>query len=432
VNSLPGPKRLNSVGLVLGLAALVGCTSSPASTPGLVDAGAADAPADAAAIVADAGRCDPSSDQAQPRGDAAGAVDPVTGMFYLFGGDVGPVVSCMARPAFSDETWRFDPRCGRWDRLSPDGHPGARARTAYALDARRRRMIIFGGRSRASSTGAYTVYRELWTLDLATGAWTMAPAQADGPVARANATLTVDDATDAAVLFGGNTSTDGARFTPRNDAWRLDLATLRWSRVVSDRSPPARQFHAAAALAGAVVVVGGGDSNAFLGPFLRDAWRLDLATDQWSPLALADDADALQARISHGLVARADDLVVVGGHDDGALGNRNDVLTLSAAGAVALASEGDVLQTPGRGFCDFPADFARLDASSPERRSAFVLAPDPSRQRVIVYGGKTDCGTASDVWALDLRTLTWTVLRASNDGLSCGRTGREMCRGLCT
>ena len=63
--------------------------------------------------------------------------------------------------------------------------------------------------------------------------------------------------------------------------------------------------------------------------------------------------------------------------------------------------------------------------------SAFVLAEDPARQRVIVYGGKTDCGTASDLWSLDLRSLTWTSLRGTIDGLACGRTGRENCRSLC-
>lgn len=392
---------------------------------GAVDAGAVDGGEP------DAGACEASADQPMPRGDAAGAVDPVTGAFYLFGGDVGPVVMCMARPAFSDETWRYDPRCNRWTRLAPAAHPSARARTAYALDARRRRMLVFGGRSRAGSSGAYTLYRELWALDLAEGRWELLTAKGEVPAARANATLVVDAATDAAVLFGGNTSTDGARFTPRNDTWRLDLATMEWSRVASEGAPPARQFHAAAVRAGAMVVVGGGGANAFTGPFLTDAWRLELATWRWSPLALTGATEELAGRISHAMAARADDVLLVGGHDDGALGNRNDVLTVDGAGAVAQRRAGDTLQTPGNGFCDFPPDFAAIDDGSPERRSAFVLAEDPTRGRVVVYGGKTDCGTASDLWALDLATLGWTVLRGTTDGLACGRTGRENCRGLC-
>lgn len=422
-------RAISPIVLAAGLAACG--DGQPVAPTTRADAGADVATVADAMTEADAGVCEASADQPLARGDAAGAVDPVTGAFYLFGGDVGPVVTCMARPMFSDETWRYDTRCNRWTRLSPEAHPSARSRAAYAVDARRRRMLVFGGRSRAGSTGAYTLYRELWSLDMAEGRWELLSTKGEMPTARANATMVVDAASDGAVLFGGNTSVDGARFTPRNDAWRLDLATLQWSRIADAGAPPARQFHAAAVRDGAMVVVGGGDSNAFLGPFLADAWRLDLATGQWSELALTGATDALGARISHGLVARADDLVLVGGHDDGALGNRNDVLTVDGAGDVAERSAGDTLQTPGNGFCDFPPDFAAIDEGSPERRSAFVMAEDPARQRVIVYGGKTDCGTASDVWSLDLRTLAWTALRGTTDGLACGRTGRESCRSLC-
>ncbi len=417
--------------LVLSLS---GCGNS-AVEAGRVSADAAsDGPLptlDAAAPAADVPACEATVDQPPPRGDAAGAVDPISGAFFLFGGDVGPVVSCAARPAFDDATWRFDPRCNVWTRLAPATHPSARSRTAYALDARRRRLLLFGGRSRTAASGAYTVYRELWSLDLASGSWELLNPVGDAPVARANATLVVDAASDSAVLFGGNNSTDGARFTPRNDTWRLDLATLTWTRIGLAGPPPARQFHAAAVRDGAMVVLGGGDANAFVGPFLPDAWRLDLAADRWSRLPLTGDTAALAGRISHALATRADDLVIVGGHDDGTLGNRNDVLSVDAAGAVTQRSAGDTLGTPGNGFCDFPADFATIDDASPERRSAFVMAEDQPRHRVIVYGGKTDCGTASDVWSLDLRTLAWTSLRSSTDGLACGRTGRENCHSLC-
>ena len=417
--------------LGLSLAACGNSTVDAARTS--ADAAPADvlSVVDAAAAPADVPACEATVDQPPPRGDAAGAVDPVTGAFFLFGGDVGPVVSCIARPAFDDATWRFDPRCNLWTRLAPAAHPSARARTAYALDARRRRLLMFGGRARTAASGAYTVYRELWSLDLAAGRWELLSPVGDAPVARANATLVVDAASDSAVLFGGNTSTDGARFTPRNDTWRLDLATLTWSRVGLAGPPPARQFHAAAVRDWAMVVLGGGDANAFAGPFLPDAWRLDLAADRWTQLPLTGDTDALAGRISHALAARADDLVIVGGHDDGALGNRNDVLSVDAAGAVTQRRAGDTLGTPGSGFCSFPPDFANIDDASPERRSAFVLAEDPARQRVVVYGGKTDCGTASDLWSLDLRTLAWTSLRSTTDGLACGRTGRENCHSLC-
>jgi hypothetical protein len=98
---------------------------------------------------------------------------------------------------------------------------------------------------------------------------------------------------------------------------------------------------------------------------------------------------------------------------------------------VAVARAGDALNRPGAGFCDFPADFTTSDDSSPERRSAFVSAVDPARNRAIVFGGKTDCGSAGDVWAVDLNTHAWSPLRGSIEGLSCQRAGRQNCRSLC-
>jgi N-acetylneuraminic acid mutarotase len=375
----------------------------------------------------------PSSAQPAPRGDSAGVVDPVTGFLYVFGGDTGRVVSCMAMPAFSDETWRYDTRCDRWDRLTTDTHPSARSRAAWALDTRRRRMIVFGGRYRAGASGAYTNYNDVWSFDLATERWEQLMPMGDAPAARANAAATYDAERDVVLLFGGNTSTNGASFTPRNDVWALDLEAPAWRRITTTGTAPStRLFHAVTVAGGALMVYGGGGANAFTGPFYRDLWRLDLTSRAWSSVMLSGSATALGGRIGASLLPLRDgEVMVVAGHDDGALGNRNDLLTINTAGAVRVVRGGDELQTPGAGFCDFPADFTTTDQDSPERRSAFVVAHDPMRNRAIVYGGKTDCGLAGDVWALDLMSNTWRPLRGSTDGLSCQRSGRENCRSLC-
>ncbi len=392
------------------------------------------APESAADAATDAPRCMPSSLQPAPRGDAAGVVDPMSGNLYVFGGDVGRVVNCMAQPEFSGETWRYDTACDRWTMLAPGEAPSARARSASALDTRRRRMIVFGGRYREGSSGAYTLYQDVWAFDLAAERWTQLMPTGDAPSARANAAAAYDAASDTVYVFGGNTSTSGLSFSPRNDVFALDLGANAWRRVTATgTAPTARLFHAAVVAGRSLVVYGGGGANAFTGPFYGDVWRLDLASSAWSRLALSGDNGALGNRITASLYARGagGDFAVVAGHDDGALGNRNDVLTVSSTGAVTLVREGDSINRRGNGFCDFPADFATTDEESPERRSAFVLAADPARSRAIVYGGKTDCGLAGDVWSLDLNTGAWRPLRASTDGLSCQRSGRTNCRTLC-
>lgn len=374
----------------------------------------------------------PTTAQPSPRADTAGVIDPVSGELVLFGGDDGPTVMCIPRPSFRGDVWRYDPRCDRWREVMTGDGPSPRSRAAYALDTRRRRMLVFGGRFRAGATGAYTLYRELWSLDLATDAWTrLTPA--GGPSARANAAAVYDPEGDALIVYGGNTSTDGARFSPQSDVWRLDLEANAWSRVNATGGPTARLFHAAAWRGGAMVVFGGGGANAFAGPFFRDLWSLDLTGPSWRQISLRGDTAEVLGRISASLAPDilGDGLILVGGHDDGALGNRNDVFTVSLEGDVSMLRAGDTLGRAGSGFCDFPSDFAVTDEESPERRSSFVFAEDRARQRFIVYGGKTDCGLAGDVWALEREPLRWRPLRGTTDGMSCARTGRTNCSSLC-
>jgi N-acetylneuraminic acid mutarotase len=414
---------------------LFGCADRAAATSPQ-DAAATDATeaAVAADVVNDAPpACAPSNTlQPAPRGDGAGVVDPLTGELVIFGGDDGPTVMCIPRPSFRADVWRYDPRCDRWREVSAGEGPAARSRVAYALDTRRRRMMVFGGRSRAGSSGPYTLYRDLWALDLATDRWERLEITG-GPSSRANAAAVYDPTGDALYVLGGNSSTDGTRFTPLSDLWRLDLAAGAWSRVGATGAPPARLFHAMALRDRRLTVFGGGGANAFTGPFLRDLWSFDLEGNAWTRQNVRGATDELLGRISASLVADpvGDGHLLVGGHDDGALGNRNDVLAITSDGEVSVLRAGDTLGTPGSGFCDFPADFAVTDDESPERRSAYILAEDAARGRFLAYGGKTDCGLAGDVWALERTPLRWRALRGSSEGLSCTRSGREGCSSLC-
>jgi hypothetical protein len=308
-----------------------------------------------------------------------------------------------------------------------------RARMAYTLDTRRRRLVIFGGRFRAGTTGDYTNYNDLWSFDLATQQWEALTSESTAPTARSNASLVYDTVTDTYVLFGGNTSANGLTFVPRNDVWTFAPEARTWTRVTTTGTAPStRLFHAAAVSGRTMFIYGGGGANAFMGPFYSDLWKLDLDTNAWSRPTLSGTTTALGGRISSALFAASDGTTtVLAGHDDGALGNRNDVVSVSPSGSIRSLREGDEINTPGAGFCDFPADFTTTDMDAPERRSAFVAAWDAPRNRAIVYGGKTDCGLAGDVWSVDLTTATWRSLRGSTDGLSCQRSGRSNCRSLC-
>ncbi len=167
--------------------------------------------------------------------------------------------------------------------------------------------------------------------------------------------------------MGGNTSTDGARFSPLSDLWRLDLTARAWSRVTVANGPSARLFHAMTLRGRRLTVFGGGGANAFTGPFLRDLWTLDLDAMAWTRHDVRGATDELLGRISASLAAdpEGEGFLLVGGHDDGPLGNRNDVLAFTADGEVSVLRAGDTLGTRGSGFCDFPEDFAVTDDDSP-------------------------------------------------------------------
>lgn len=398
--------------------------SACAMSPNGVGDGGADASADAR-------MCGPGSTmQPEPRGDGVGAVDPNTGLLYVFGGDVGPTMRCIPSPVFRNDTWSYDPACDRWTRIESASAPSPRARMASAVDTRRRRLLSFGGRFRAGTSGNYTLYNDVWAFDFAAQTWAQVEPANAGPTPRANSAAAYDPMADELLVHGGNTSASGASFTPQADLWALNLETRMWRRVATTgTAPSARLFHGATVANGALYVMGGGGANAFQGPFFTEIFRLDLSSSTWATVLESDEN--IVGRINPALVPDGEGVLLLAGHDDGALGNRNDAISITATGAVTVHVAGDQLEQAPGGFCDFPANFVTPVLSAPERRSAGVVAHDPARNRVVVYGGKTDCGLAGDVWLFDLATHQWQVSRTTNDGMSCARQNRANCSTLC-
>lgn len=371
------------------------------------------------------------------RADTAGALSPDGRVMVLFGGDDSTVV-CPGVPVadHKGDTWTLETACGTWTEVTTGG-PGARTRHVLVTDAARNRALLYGGRYRAGTSGDYEVLGDLWAFDFASSTWTELAPQGDAPTPRSSAAATVVG--DTLYLFGGNTSSSGLTLTPRDELYALDLLTLEWREIalVGER-PAARLFHAMAAdpETGLLYVGGGGDENAFFGPFLPDTWSIDPATGASTELDPGFGQPTLD-RIKLGLSARRAPgeplaLHAFAGHDDGALGNRNDVLVRSAeAGPWGAAVVGDVYQSPAIDQCDFPPDFVAADLGSPERRSAFAFAPLPSGEAFVVFGGAGDCGRLADAWWFDTRASTWTPVRESLVGLSCARIGDPACETLC-
>lgn len=437
--SLP---RLTFVGLVGASLATFGCSSNTTvvQTTPTDDAGAdTPAPGDLSADgerPACTGTTGASTATPDPRGDAAGALDPTARRFVLFGGDTAVAV-CPNVPTakFVGDTWVLDVACGEWRKLA-DGGPSARSRMASTTDAARGRAIVFGGRYRAGTSGAYTLYDDVWAFDFATEAWSKIATTGTGPSARANATAVYDAEGDRVIVFGGNSSTNGLSFKPEQDAFALDLKTNAWSAVgANGAKPKGRLFHSMAIdnKNRVAYVHSGGDENAFLGPFFKDVYALDLKTDTWREVTATGDTPL--GRING--VATFDEagnrLLVFGGHDDGQVGNQNDLYALDVSATPAVWSRvqgGDTFNKPAASQCDFPADFTNIDKGRPDRRSAFAYGVRKDGRGILMFGGKTDCGLAADAWWMAVGTTRFSPVNQSPVGLSCLRLSTT-CKGLC-
>ena len=372
------------------------------------------------------------------RADTAGALGPDGRTFLMYGGDTAVAV-CGGIPGHKHvgDTWLLDAGCGTWKEITPGTSPGARARHSLALDAAHGRALLFGGRTRTGGSGPYTLFADVWAFDFKTSAWSPIATTGAGPSPRSNAAIAVSG--DKLVVFGGNTSTSGLSFAPQNDTYAMDLATGTWTKLAPSGPPTARLFHAMTADPGAhrVYVHAGGDANAFQGPFFADLWALDLDALSFTDLHANNGGDGT-GRIKLGLAATAGKsgtaVYAFGGHDDGAIGNRNDVLEVdvsAASPAWTAVRHGDVAGKPATSPCAFPPDFTTEDKASPERRSAFAFGARADGAAFVVVGGDSDCGVLGDAWWFDTAAGAWTPIRQTLVGLTCLRTGSTTCSGLC-
>ena len=371
-----------------------------------------------------------------PRGEIFGGF--ADGKMLILSGDEGVAKNCNPSPKPVGDAWTFTP-CIGWSANDASAAPDPRARAAYTSDGGGN-LYVFGGRFRTASSGNYTLRNDTWQWSKANG-WQQIDDGSAGPKARSSAVLAVDPQTGFLWLHGGNASNNGLSFTPLGDIAFFDPAFGGWQTFkTTGKSPSARIMHAGAVTRDGkwLVIHGGGDANAFQGPFFSDTWRLDLQTGAWQQIATSGAKPA--ARILASMVATGgSNVLLFGGHDDGAVGNRNDLWQLDVAtGTWSVLRDGDlgqggdpnVVYKQPNATCDFPADFMQIDEASPERRESALLSWDDAGQKAWLFGGKSDCGTLRDVWTFDLVSAKWQVVDDTPKGWSCSRYVNP-CTHLC-
>lgn len=373
------------------------------------------------------------------RSEHVGAFDHKSGKLAMFGGSLAVPENCgFPASTFETETWVYDSKCDLWHEAKGQTPPArARANGVYRDIGAAQYLVVTGGRSRSGKSDPYTLHDDLWAFDFQTEKWLELQQVKTRPKARANATIVYAKKTDSLLLFGGNTSTSGLQIVPQKDAWQHNFATGAWTKL-DVTSGPAPRLWAAGTWDNKreqMLVFGGGDASAFANnaKYFNDLWALKVGADgaSWQLLG-AKSGEKPDRRFWSAMTYDAvnDRYLLFGGHDDGAVGNRNDLWAFTPqSDQWVVIHVADVFNKPANGFCSFPPDFTKMDDFSPERRYAGVFAAGPTD--VWLHGGKTDCGVIDDLFRLDLKTYKWHEVTISTVGNSCVRKGGLKCNDYC-
>ncbi len=153
--------------------------------------------------------------------------------------------------------------------------PAALESAGFVANASSGSGVLFGGLGAAGLSDATYLYSETSNL------WTTA-APTTAPSARSDFGFGFNAATDAAVLFGGETNT--ATQAVSNATWEFDLASGEWTNVPTSVAPAAREDPAFAVGDGIALLYGGWAQNVsgFGELTYSDTWVLNLSTDLWT------------------------------------------------------------------------------------------------------------------------------------------------------
>ncbi len=314
---------------------------------------------------------------------------------------------------FADSIPGFGPGSpSTWQRIHSVGAVPP-ARLAHAAATVGDKMYVFGG---FLGTGQ-EVYGDLWVYSERANEWTRLAATGDAPSARLHHSLVATSDGAALLLFGGfNTFMGQPGHRSFNDLFRLDLATLVWTRLddgaastwltTADR-PSTRGAHGAMWLNGAMYVFGGFNVIGATG-HSHELWSLSLATRRWTNLTAANATDDTwpDGRIGFALtpIDRTRAHLFGGGCSTAAFAGSDSVAGQCGDDWIFDAAAGT---------------FARVvlaDATAPRPRARRATNGDvASFGLVFLFGGLYQNGTSEvrmldDLWVFDPAGPRWLAL----------------------
>jgi hypothetical protein len=219
-----------------------------------------------------------------------------------------------------------------------------------------------------SGQGKSGFFDDIWRFDPAANAWQQLPSTGDVPPARYGSCAALGP--DGKLWISHGFTMEGGRFS---DTRTYDFATGAWADVTPAGDHPIKRcLHDCFWSADQQLVLYGGQTDGT--PALGDIWALDPESGAWTE----GSTPAAAARQLYALAVVGDRALVFGGGalDGGYLG---DAWWIDAS-TVTLS----------------PLDVA----AGPSARSDATLISDPSRGRLLLFGGNDADGLRGDLWEL--------------------------------
>ncbi|MCR9244767.1 MAG: hypothetical protein NXI31_07030 [bacterium] len=308
----------------------------------------------------------------------------------LFGGSIRNKVRF-------DDTWEWDGDL--WRRRFPQHSPEARDRAAMAFDIARGVTVLFGGNSQSAALADH------WEWNGADWRQRTFPTM---PATRSNAGMAFDANRTRLVLFGGFRNT-GVALLPRA-IWEFDGQS--WQRRDDLTPPEGRTGHSLVESSTGVTSLGGSDFPPGVDRQIYDIVDYDgnRASNRYSgrpatTVAAYDEERRLTVAFTYG--GDINRTFEWDGHrrierTDGDTPSGTMLLTPDVGGGIlGLQGVNNTFATWSFGH----HGWARRSAASPPYRAIPALAHDPSKDRVLLFGGRLGQQHLRDLWAWD--GTTW-------------------------
>lgn len=326
----------------------------------------------------------PAGTPPAPRQGAAAIYDPAGGRMLIFGGDDGST-------GLTD-TWSV-PLTGSpsWNQLFPGSATPLRARAfgGAFYDPVRLRMMVFGGDDGMEDVVGLTLSGGL--------AWAPVAGPHGG---RFGPMVVYDSRRNRVILFGGY---DGE--TRYDDVWTLNVGTPSvWSSLTTSgtrpvgRSGEGGRYAFYDAVNDRMVLFGGNAGSSSHPVLLNDVWALSFPGNAWSLLTPTGGPPTARQGFAAAHDVINNRIVMFAGNT----GTFDSPTFVSDAWMLSLGS------TPGQ----TPAWSLLSPAGAmPGARLFMSSAWDPTRSRMVLFGGMDAVTTYNSVWALNLSAApAWTTV----------------------